>query len=279
MASSAGSTPYALGYPAELEATRSLFAEEKTQAQTLSANLPAEASALKTPLDTELALRIVGAADKAGKSESYAKARAEERAIRAFWEEERGPIGSRVNSAVQQKATEAKCESTDGLTSSVSYALRDGVDKQLERRLRAQSEAHLLIERNKTQLGQANVAALHKLADDVTINSYLVSNALIEDSSRIADMLSERRSIERTLDNAIEAETRSPTTPQSPAERKASAERLSELTKSRDAVASASHNAEGEIATRDEQVKAAQSAYDEALSALRDELQKLSLVR
>lgn len=279
MASSVESTPYAVQYPAELEATRALLAEEKTQAQTLSAGLAAQSKGLKTPLDTDLALRIVDAADEAGESEGYANARAQERAVRDFFEEERGPLGSRIHNAVQQKATEAKCESTDQLTSSVSYALREGVDKQLERRLRSQSEAHLLIERNKTSLGQANVAVLQKLADDVTVNSYLVNNALIEDQNRIARMLAERRSVERTLEDAIEEETRPPTTPQSPAERKASAERLAELTKSRDAIAASVTNAEGEIKTSEEQVKAAQAEFDAALSALRDELHKLSLAR
>ncbi|MFT3922765.1 MAG: hypothetical protein QM778_09540 [Myxococcales bacterium] len=278
MASSAESTPYAVSYPADLEATRTLLAEEKTQAQSLSAGLAAQTKDLKTPLDTELALRIVDAADEAGESEGYARARAQERAVREFWEAERGPIGSRVNGAVQQKASEAKCENTEGLTSSVSYALREGVDKQLERRLRSQNEAHLLIERNKSSLG-ANVAPLQKLADDVTVNSYLVNNALIEDSNRISRMLSERRTVERTLDDAIEEETRPPTGPQTPAERKASAERLAELTKARDALSSAAANAEGEIKTSQEQVKTAQSEYDAALSALRDELRKLSLAR
>jgi len=278
MASSAESTPYAVGYPDDLEATRGLLAEEKTQAQTLSAGLAAQTQELKTPLDTELALRIVDAADEAGESESYTRARAQERAVREFWEEERGPIGARVNGAVQQKASEAKCESTEQLTSSVSYALREGVDKQLERRLRSQNEAHLLIDRNKSSLG-ANVPVLQKLADDVTVNSYLVHNALIEDANRISRMLAERRTVERTLDDAIEEETRPPTAPQSAAERKASAERLAALTKARDALSSASANAEGEVKNAEEQTKTAQSEYDAALSALRDELRKRSLAR
>ena len=279
MASTAKSTPYAVRYPSELEATRSLLAEEKAQAQTLSDGLAASAAELKKPLDTDLALRIVEAADEAGESEGYANARAEERAVRSFWEAERGPIGSRVSSAVQQKASEAKCEGAEQLTSSVPYALRDGVEKQLERRLRAQSEAHLLIERNKSSLGQGNVAVLSKLADDVAMISYLVHNALIREQNQIARMLYERRAVERTLDDAIEEETRPPASPQSPAERKASAERLAELTKSRETQATAVTNAEGEIKTGEEQVKAAQAEYAKALSALRDELHKLSLER
>ncbi len=279
MASTANATPYAVRYPHELEATRVLLAAEKTQAQTLSAGLAAGAQELKAPLDTELALRIVDAADEAGESEGYANARAEELAVRRFWEAERGPIGSRVSGAVQQKASEAKCERTEQLTSSVPYALRDSVDKQLERRLRAQSEAHLLIERNKGGLGQGNAAVLSKLADDIALNSYLVHNALTRDQNRIAHMLSERRAVERTLDHAIEEETRPPAAPQSPAERKASAERLAELTQSRDILAATVANAEGEIRTREEQVSAARSEYAAALSALRDELHKLSLAR
>jgi hypothetical protein len=278
MVSSADSAVYAQRYPAELESTRTRLAEEKTQAQTLSAGLAAETKDLKTPIDSELVLEIVDAADEAGKSEALAKAREADRAVRAFWEEERGPIGSRVNNAVQQKAVEAKCENTD-LTGTVPYALREGVDKQLERRLRSQNEAHLLIDRNKGTLGQANTQALQKLVDDVSLNSYLVNIALIQDSNHISKMLSERRSVQGALDDAIEEETRPSATQPSAAERKASAERLAALTKSRDALDAATSNAEGEIKTSEEQVKAAQSEYESALADLRDEIRKLALVR
>jgi hypothetical protein len=278
MVSSADTTSYAAAYPEELERTRARLAEEKTRAQSLSAGLAAEASGLKPPIDSELILEIVDAANEAGQSEAFAAAADQERAVRRFWDEERGPIGNRISGAVQQKAVEAKCEGSD-LTGAVPHALREGVDRQLERRLREQNEAHLLIERHKGRIGPANTPALQKLVDDVTLNSYLVYVALIVDANRIAHMLSERRAVERTLEDAIEQETRPASTPASPAERKASAERLSALTKSRDLLHAAVDNAEGETRTSEDQVKAAQSEYQSALSALRDEIRKLSLAR
>jgi hypothetical protein len=278
MASSVDSVAYAQRYPETLESTRTLLAEEKTQAQSLSAGLAAQTKELKTPVDTDLLLEIVDAADDAGKSEAMAQAHAQDRAVRAFWEEERGTIGSRVSNSVQQKATEAKCEGNE-LTSSVPYALREGVDKQLERRLRSQNGAHVIVERNRVALGQANLPVVQKLVDDVTMSSYLVHIALIEDSNRISSMLREQRGVQRTLDDAIEAETNPANAAATASERKASAERLAALTKARDSMAQVVTNAEGEVKTSQDQVKAAQAEYDAALSELRDELRKLSLAR
>jgi hypothetical protein len=276
--SSGESAAYAARYPEQLESTRARLAEEKSQAQTLSGGLAGRAKELKAPLDSVLVLRIVDAADDAGHSEAMRAAHAEARAVRTFWEEERGTIGARVNNAVQQKAEEAKCESTE-LTSSVPYALREGVDKQLERRLRARNEAQLVIERNKVALGQPNSAALQKLTDDIAMNSYLVNIALVEDGNELSRMLSERRQVQRTLEDAIAEEQAYGKSAQSAQERKHSNERLAEYTKSRDALANATTNAEGEIKTADEQVRAARSEYETALDALRDEIRKLDAKR
>jgi hypothetical protein len=140
------------------------------------------------------------------------------------------------------------------------------------------NEAQLLVDRNKGTLG-ANTPVLQKMVDDVTLNSYLVNVALIHDSNRITHMLNERRSVERTLDDAIEEETRPPANTPSPAERKASAERLAALTKSRDALPATADNAAGEIKTSQDQVKAAQNEYQTALANLRDEIRKRALAR
>src|SRR5439155_4469262 len=128
--------------------------------------------------------------DEAGRSRGYASRRKETEQVRTFWEEERNPITGRVAGAAQNKVTEAKCENAD-VSGAVSYALKDGVDKQIEKRLRAKSDAQVLVDRYKTTFGQANAAIVQKLADDVAAASYIVNVGLVEDRNRLTRLLAE----------------------------------------------------------------------------------------
>ena len=274
MAPSAGLPSYAIGYPERLSAETAVLVADKQQAHDLSEKMATRPTELKPGANPELLLVIVKQADEAGRSEAFVQANAEARELRAFWEEERGPITARVNGAAQKHLTEANCgpcAQTD-LGGPLSYALSNGIDKQLEKRLRACNEAQRTIELNKDGLGNGNVAPVQKLADDIALTSYQVNVALPQERNRIDSLLDEQDDIESTLTRAIEWEQAYQATNRSAADKKDSQERLAVLEKSRAAVAPAVTNAEAARKDLDPQIEQARKRYADALEALENEL-------
>jgi hypothetical protein len=272
MISSAGATGYALDYPERLTAETNMLVADKQKATELSQTLGARTGELKAGADPALLLVIVRQADEVGRGEAFAAANDEARGLHSFWDEERGPITARVNGAAQKQLTEAKCTEAD-VSGPIAYALKDGVDKQLEKWLRAHNEAQRTIERHKGELGAANVSAVQKLADDIALASYFVNIALVLERNRIDRLLSERSDVDSTLSNEIDWERAFQAENHSATDKKASQERMAALEKSRAAVPAAAASAEAARKDLDLQIKSARESYQSGLQALENELE------
>jgi hypothetical protein len=275
VASSSSQTTYAASYPDDLQAASKAVADDRNDAHTLSTGFAQRAGDLKGPTDTDTLVAVVDRADEAGRSQAFVARRADTRTVRQFWDEERPTITGRVAGAAQQKVSDAKCENAD-VGGAVAYSLKDGVDKQLEKRLRAKNEGQLLLERYKTSIGQPNAGVMQKLADDVAQASYLVNVALEEDRNRVTRLMADKGSIDSTLKHAIDDEQAfQKEKGRTDAEKKASDARIAELQKAQAALGGAVVNAE--VATRgiDDQIKQARTEYADALKALEDQIKKL----
>ena len=272
--SSAGYAGYATAYPDELQSASKTLTDDRVQARSIGSGLGARAAELKGPSDANALVAVIDRADEAGRGRGFASRRADVEAARTFWDEERPAVTGRVVGAAQTKITESKCENTD-VSGPVAYSLKEGVDKQLEKRLRARNDAVLLIERNKVAIGAGNVTTAQKRADDVALASYLVNVALPNDRQRIVRLMEEKQTVERTLSRSIDEERALQATPgRTDAEKKASEERILALTKSQNALGGAVVNAE--VATRgiDDQIKTARAEYDASLKALKDQIKQ-----
>lgn len=270
--SSAKEVGYAAAYPSLLEANRKQLVEDKTRATELTTQL--REREVKSTASGELLVDIVERADAAGRSSSFVSAQREARAFRTFWEEERGPISARVSAAAQKQITEGGCKDVE-VSGATSYALKDGFDKQLEKRVREHNDAQQLIDQNRGALGPAGYNELQKLADDIAYASYLVNVALIDDKNNIDRMLGERRSVSSTLEDSIEDERRfQGDAGRSKEERRASDERIAQLEKSKGTLDAASADAENEVKELEQTIRQAQSDYDAAFDALRDRLKE-----
>jgi hypothetical protein len=275
IASSAEQTSYVLGYADELSATTTSLSDEQSEVARVSADLKTRTQNLKGDIDPQLLLQIVDLSEQAGKGRAFADARLRELAVRDFFDDERAPLTGRVSSAAQNKVSEAACTHQIDLNGSVSYALKDGVDKQLEKRLREHNDAQLLIQRHKASLGAANVALLETLADDIARASYFVNIAILDDKNRLERMLSEKGSVESTLDDAIETEKSFQTTQaKNDADKRASEERIAELTQSKAAIPAAVQGAEQAKQGLEEKIKKADADYDAAIDALKKEIER-----
>lgn len=273
MVSSAGMPGYAVGYPSRLQAELALLDADRKQAAELPPSLPARAREFKPGPDPRLLPLIVRQADEAGRSEAYDATYAEVMGLQAFWNEERGSITARANGAAQKQIAEAGCTQHVELGGPIGYALKDGVDRELEKRLRGVNEAHRTIERQKGALGTANTAAAKQLADDVARSSYLVYVALVEERDAIQRLLAERPDIDATLEAAVEFEHSYQQSSAPAAEKKASQERLAAIESSRAAIPGLVAAAEAAIKDIDRQIEDRRALHETALERLESELQ------
>jgi hypothetical protein len=267
--SSASAAHYALDYPAALEASRKQLADDKTRATELTNQI--RERQVKVAADPKLLVEIVERADRAGRSRAFVTAQREARAFRAFWEQERGAIAARVSAATQKQISEANCQQVD-VSAGTSHALREGFERQLEKRVREHDDAQELIERERSALGPAGVNELSKFADEIAYASYLVNVALIDDKDLIEQQLGDRRDVEHTLSQGAAEERRRAQALKSKEERKQSEDRAAELDKSRSAIATAAANAEAETREIEHSIEQARTDYQLAFDAARERL-------
>ncbi|MFM2419085.1 MAG: hypothetical protein RL385_3808 [Pseudomonadota bacterium] len=271
--SSADAAGYAAAYPERIAERTATLKTDAQKARSLNAELAGRDRDLPADVDSELLLAIVEAADKTGRSEAYVAADHEARTVRGFWEEERGVIVGRATNAAQKQATDAGCPQELDVGPQLSHAVKDGIEKQLEKRLRESSEASRILEAHKAALGPANAQRIQKVADDVTYASYLVNVAVVEDRDSIEHLNRERGDVESALRRALEDEQHfREHIAKTPAEKRVSEERTARLEKSRVALAPEGAKAEAAVRDLDPAVQQARDEYENALQKLLDAL-------
>lgn len=273
--SAAGLPSYAIRYADRLNAETAMLVADKKQASEQSQKLSAAAGGLKPGADPAAVLAVVQQADQSGRTEAFAEANAESHDLHAFWEEERHPITARAKNAAQKQLNEGNCGTCSQLDlgGTLGYAVGAGIDKQLEKRLRAANEAHRTIEYNEGRIGAANVPTVQKLADDIALTSYQVNIALPRARDRIDALLAEQDDVDATLVRAIEWErSYLAGSPSAPDKRNAQ-ERLALIERSRAAIPAAVASAEAARKDLDPQIETLRTRYAETLEALENELE------
>lgn len=268
LAPSSDSIGYATTYPETVDAVAARFSADRQRAHELSAALPGRAKDLKEGSESELLLEIVDEADRAGRTQRMRRAYAEERSVAHFWDDERGPISARVNSAAQKQLSESGCTQAD-VQGAVGSALRDGMDRQLERRVREANEAQRTIDQQRARLAPGSVAATQRLADEIALASHLVYVGLLDDLRELDEHLREQSAVKRTLERALDEERAIQAEPKNAADQRASQERVVQIEKSRAALEPAVARAEAARADYEAQLEAARKEYEQALEAVR----------
>jgi hypothetical protein len=270
LASSASQPSYAVRYADGIAGATKAIADRKAEEQTLTTGFAAHVDELKKP-DWDKVLLIVERADEAGKSASFAEAHSESTAARTFWTEEQTTISSKVGGNAQYAAKQANC--TADVSGAATFALKDAVDKQLEKRLRSKNDAFVVIERYGTSLGKENTAVLEKLADEVAQASYIVHVDLPDQKERLKTRLAERSTVATTLDRVIQEEKAfQAEAGRTDAEKKASEERVNIAAKSRSDLDRAAAEGDEALKTVDQRIEAATKEYDAALKALKEKI-------
>ncbi|HMI85584.1 MAG TPA: hypothetical protein VK550_15915 [Polyangiaceae bacterium] len=268
VASSAAQTHYAVDYPDHLQATANEYVNTEGEVRRITTAFPQYPAQLKDP-PWPLVVTIVNRADEAGRSASYVEARRDFEATHAFFAQEREEITRKMAGSAQY-VIKKKEECDVDVSGAISASFKDSVQKQLEKRLRAHSDAYTLIERYRDSLGKANASALEKQTDDISEASYATFIRATELKARTTDLLHEASQVQKTLDQSI-AEERAfqAEAGRSAGDKKASAERVAKMEDAKvrvERAIPALQSLEKEIDQRNTALK---KEYSDALDALR----------
>jgi hypothetical protein len=267
VASSAGQTNYATDYPAALQALANAQVNGEGSIKTLTADFTKYPDQLKDPPWPRV-LAIVQQADEAGRSAAYADREKETEHTAAFFADERDEITRRVAGAVQFAAK--KKEYDFDAYGPVAGSLKEGVDKGLEKRLRAVSDAQLTIDRYRETLGKTNAAALEKQADSISLASYLTYIRLPGVRAQTLRLVAEADQVKGTLDRAVQEEQSfQAEAGRSAAEKKASADRVARLQDAKGRIDTSVAEAQALSKDQEQRNANAKKEYENALEALK----------
>ncbi len=276
VASSAGQADYALEFPGELDNTTGYLGGHQDELKTILGRLDADVDGVKDPKSYPVALQVIDEADASGQSQAYVDRTHELEGVSGFFDAEGNAISQRVAGAAIYEAKQKSCDANVG--GAAAGAIKPAVAKSIEKRLRDRNQAFATIERAKTSLSRADVAALEKLADDVARASYLVNIALVDNVNRIRRMASEGAKVKKTLDADIADEKAWQAEPgRSDADKKASNDRIDAANKAKaqvDASVQKALDMDNPKGALDKVVKDAQTQYNDAIAAQKKKLKQ-----
>jgi chromosome segregation ATPase len=207
IASSAGSTSYAVEYPTKLQSLVEAYRAELEEAGAIYRAFSSYPGDMSIEGETWLVvLRVLEYADKEGRSGMYADYVAENAHVRAFFKTEKDTITRRINIATKTAAQKSQCKCTLNAYGRIVYALNNVVKQRLEARQRAVSETHRRVDRARRALGSKNAAALERGAEKVSRASYLVFIGLQSQLRDIVSLIEEGEEAKATLDEALASE-------------------------------------------------------------------------
>ena len=269
IASSAPQGGYAESYPAELQASAAAFSQDQADVARITTSFSGYPRDLKGP-GKPYAEEVAAKADASGRSWAYVEALRETRETKKFMDRDGEEITKKAAGAANYAAKQKGCDVD--VSGAVIHAMKEGMDKQLEKRLREGNEAHDVIDRNREILKE-DAATLEKQADEIAYASYLAHIDIVEQKLRVRRMVEEADTIKKTADEYIAAEREFQKKPnRSDAEKKASEQRIAEMNKAKANIDSSVQQAKQMSEAMEERITEVQKAYADAFAKLKDSL-------
>jgi post-segregation antitoxin (ccd killing protein) len=258
---------YAAAYPSALQTTSNDYVNTERDARRLTTDFARYPDQLKDP-PWALVQTVVTRADEAGRSASYVEGRRQSDAIDSFFTSDNNEITRRVAGSAQYVTKKKECDVD--VSATVGASLKEAVDKQLEKRLRARNDAHLTIERYRDTLGRPNAVVLEKQADDISSASYLANVHAVELRGEALRLIDEASTVKHTLEQGIGDERTFQAEPRrSAADKKASSERIAKLQDAEVRIDAAIPQLQGLTKDIDQRNEAMRAEYAAALDGLK----------
>ncbi len=268
IASSAESPNYALGYPSALNGALTQYTEESAKAKENVTAFSGYPAALDE-VDPKIAEQVYREADATGRGRAFSDKVDELHAAGAFFDREKDEITRRINGSVGSAKEKAQCQCDLDPYGSISYALKDEVEKRLKKELEEVGEYSRTIEQNEKALGKKNVDTLKDQANSIAFAAHVVfvsMPTLYEEMQRLS---AESKSVKKTLEKEIEAEKlRSEDAATSKADKKDSKKRLAELEDAKNAIDVFQKEADQLVVKAEQEIPIARTEYEKAFDAL-----------
>jgi hypothetical protein len=270
LASSARHAGYAQAYPTDVQAITADFGQDQAEIKKTVGAFDKYEGELKNP-NYNYVLEIYQRADEAGRSYAYVDRLREIHDAKTFFDDEKDEITRKVSGSAQYVTKQKGCDVD--VSGAVAHALKESVDKQLEKRLHEASEAHRLIDRYREELGKENAAALERQADEISYAAYLAHVAIVEQKVRLRRMIEEAETVKKTADDFIAAEHEYQSkSGRTAADRKASDDRIAAMNKSKALIDSAVTQAKTTSEGMEDRITAAQKEYDDGIKKLEESI-------
>ena len=264
VASSASQPGYAKRYPAELSHAKTEFVAQRDAGKELVDKLGEFPDELNDP-DWNVVGQVYRHADSEGRSQAYASRFEEAATVNKFFAEEKQALVNRVAGGAQHAAKQKGCDVE--LYGPTAHGLDKALEKQLEERMRKESEAHALIEREEDALKKANVEPLQKQADKISMTSYVTHIGLVNSHAQLQRLLDESRSVKSTLEDRLEALK---------AEAEPDNEEIAEVESALGSIDGTVTETEQAVQQAEEEINQLRDAYQKAFEALMDKVEQLA---
>ncbi len=262
VASSAAQPAYAAGFPSSLQAVAKELDETETSLRKFDGNLSGYPGELTDP-NWDVVVKITERSEQAGRSHAYREARRSVRAQHGFFEQEGPELTKKVAGTAQYVVKQKGCDVD--VTGPISHALKDNVDKTLEKRMRAANDGQSVVESYRETLGKKNAAALEKQSDEIAEASYLANIGLVEQKLELRRLLADAEAVKKAIPDAMAAERAfQAESGRTDAEKQASHQRLEGLQRAQTELESSINAARKLDENIEKRIADARKAHDEA---------------
>ncbi len=273
-ASSASETHYATAYPDNVSRERTQFADQETQATSMSQELTKFPDAVETK-DWNHVKKAYELADQSGKGAAYAQQYEATQGVVTFMTEEKEPISNGIAGSTVYVAKQKECKDPGEIGGAGVHGMNKAVDKQLQERMRSANEAQAYIDAHAEAIGKPGVDKLRDQVDLLASYSFLVHVKAEQSRQKLQSMVDEASTVKSTLEDAAAEADKLAQDPNVPdGDRKAATARAQAA---RDAAAKI--DAEKEQTTKaleqvEQRNQKLREDYDKALAALLDAVDK-----
>ncbi len=262
---------YAAKYPDELGKLRARFDDQEGRARRSFGTFSTFPDELQKPNWSDV-MDVYDAAVIAGQRSEYAERAKETEAISEFFDEEKTEINAKVGGAANYQAKQKSCDVD--VSGATSNALEKTVQKQLEKRLREDNEAHRIIDDREDSIGKPNREKLEHHADEISLASYLTHVGLEETRRDLVNMVQAGNDAKSTLDKSIE-KSRAETTAagRSDAEKKKAQARLDAAEAAKAKIDTEVQEAQKVLEGAEDRMKKLKDEFDKAITDLKQKVE------
>ena len=270
IASSADTPGYAVAYPEALGGRLTRYTEDAVAAREKSTAFQSYPDALSEP-DWQVAAQVYTQADEAGRGKAFADQMAERYIVAQFFQEEKDDITRRTNNGVAAAIKKAECNCDVETHGAVAFALKEGVDKQLEKRLLDAAGTETIIEQNEKPLGKKNTKTLSTQAIDIAFTAHVVFVELPSLYQALEWQLSEAGHVRDTLYREKERENaRLSSDDSTKAEKKAAEKRIADIDTALSSVDIFESETKQLLSRAETELPELQKKYEDAFDGLMD---------